>query len=106
MDNITMPLTPSNRRCVICGAEIRSNNPRALTCSPECRARHISQARQASVRARWGEEIVGHSVQIRCGKAEAKALRDFAKREGLPMSVAASQAVRAYLDGVGSGVAK
>lgn len=101
-----MTVNPSNRRCVICGAEIRSGNPRTLTCSPECRAKHISRARQASVRARWGEEVVGHSVQIRCGEAEAKALRDFAKREGLPMSVAASQAVRAYLEGVGSGVAK
>lgn len=46
-DNNTMTINSSNRTCVICGAKLYSNNPRTLTCSPECRAKHKARRDEA-----------------------------------------------------------
>lgn len=67
------------------------------------RKARIALARQGAARARWGEEVAGKSAQIRCGTAEAKALRAYAARAGLPISVAASRAIRRYLGLDGGG---
>ena len=38
------------RRCVVCGARVRNQNPKTNTCDPTCtRAKHASRTRQEQI---------------------------------------------------------
>lgn len=91
-------------KCVICGKPFRHTNPRAKTCSHECRLEYRKQQTQVCVYC--GKEFIGSESQTYCSdecRQKGRAMRRSAPKHRNTMAKLKDIALKAYQQGLSYG---